>query len=97
MAEIATFTPPVAYDLPWVLPETRGVQYDLFKYYGPGPRGRSVIKISGVYTTVDNPTQDQIDAAGAEGVGHFLGGHVYTITAAVATALTAAGYGSYVS
>lgn len=92
-----TFIGPIAYTNPPVLPDTSGAQYRLFRYYGGQPVGRSVIKISGVYTTVDNPTQDQIDAAGAEGVGHFLGGHVYTISAAVAAALTTAGYGAYVS
>ena len=94
---MAIFIPPLAYTNPPVLPETTGVQYRLWRYYGGQPVGRSVIKIAGVYTTVDNPTQDQIDAAGAEGVGHFLGGHVYAVSAAVATALTAAGYGAFVS
>lgn len=32
-----------------------------------------------------------------EGVDYFLGGHVYTITSAQATALTAAGYGAYIT
>lgn len=32
-----------------------------------------------------------------EGVDYFLGGHVYLITQAQATALTAAGFGAYIS
>lgn len=32
-----------------------------------------------------------------EGVDYFLGGHTYTITSAQATALTAAGFGAYIS
>ena len=32
-----------------------------------------------------------------EGVTYFLGGHVYTITAAQVTALTASGYGAYIT
>lgn len=32
-----------------------------------------------------------------EGVTYFLGGHVYTITAAQVTALTASGYGAFIT
>ncbi len=32
-----------------------------------------------------------------EGIDYFLGGHTYTITSAQATALTAAGFGSYIT
>lgn len=53
-----------------------------------GPRGRSVIKLNGVYITLDGPTQAQQDAA----TEVYIGGHIYEISDAVATSLTAAGY-----
>ena len=39
----------------------------------------------------------QSDLVGDEGTDWFLGGHVYTITAGQATALTAAGFGAYIT
>ena len=87
------FQPPTVNDLPTILPETRGVQYRLWRYYGGNPRGRSVVRIGAVYTTVDTPTTTQLEAAGnREGIDFFLGGHVYTVSAAVAAALIADGY-----
>ena len=53
-----------------------------------GPRGRSVLKNNGVYTTLDGPTVDQVNSADIA----YLGGHIYEITDAEAAALTAAGY-----
>lgn len=55
--------------------------------------GRSVLRIAGVYQTIDTPTQDQIASA----TEYYAGGHVYEVTQTVADALTAAGYGSGVS
>lgn len=75
-------------DNPPVLPETRGIERRLFRHYGPWPRGRSVIKVAGVYRTVDNP--DQLTLASATEV--YLGGHEYVISDATADALQAAGY-----
>jgi hypothetical protein len=86
------FTPPLIADIPRILPDTRGPALLLMRHYRNLSRGRSVLKISGHYVTVDIPTTDQLVAAGAEGTGYFLGGHVYTVTDAVATALAADGY-----
>lgn len=52
------------------------------------PRGRSVLKNSGVYTIVDTPTSDQCDAADI----FYLGGHIYEVSEDEATALTTAGF-----
>lgn len=82
------FIPPVAYDNPPVLPETKGVERRLFRHYGPYRRGRSVLKLNGVYVTMDNPSQLDLKAA----TEVYLGGRVYEITAAKADELTAAGY-----
>lgn len=84
------FSPPLSYDMVSVLPETRGVQRQLFRYYAGNPRGLSVVKVAGHYTTVDTPYAATL--VGTEGVDWFLGGHVYTVTSAVATALNADGY-----
>lgn len=84
-----TFQPPVAYDVPRVLPDSKGPGYWLMRHYSPLPRGRTVLKAAdGTYTTVDNPTQLQVLAAAVA----YLGGHVYEVTTEEAAALTAAGY-----
>jgi len=86
---VPTFTPPVAYDIPPILPDTRGPALWLFRHYGGRPRGRSVLKqANGTWVTVDQPTQAQINAA----LVYYQGGRVYTITQAEAEALYAAGY-----
>lgn len=87
------FEPPVAYDVPRVLPDTRRVPFLLMRHYSELPRGRTVLKIGGTYETVDNPEQDLLDSA----TEVYLGGHVYIVTDAVADALTVAGYGSGLS
>lgn len=87
------FEPPIVYTNPGILPSSKGVQRALFKYYGPYPVGRSVLKISGVYVTIDCP--DQLTLATATEV--YLGGHLYPVTKATANALIAAGYGAGIS
>lgn len=82
------FQPPTVNDVPRVLPDTRGVPYLFARHCSNLPRGRSVIKIGGVYQTVDNPEQSTLDLA----TEVYLGGHIYTVTQTVADALTAAGY-----
>lgn len=62
-----------------------------------GPRYRlhesnSVVRISGVLTTVKSPTSEQLEAAGVEGEDYFIGGRVYEISGTTADELTAAGY-----
>lgn len=54
----------------------------------------SIVRINGVLTSVRSPGQDQLTAAGTEGVDFFMGGRIYVISAATATELTSAGFGS---
>ena len=60
----------------------------LLAHYKPRARGVSVLRIDGVYQSVQYPTQDQCDAASEV----YLGGHVYSVSEAVAAALEAAGF-----
>lgn len=60
----------------------------LFRHYGARARGRSVLKIGGVYTIIDTPTSTDIDSA----TEYYAGGHIYTVSQAVADALAAAGF-----
>jgi hypothetical protein len=85
---LPTFSPPTADTVPPFLPTTRGPARRLMRHYKARARGRSVLKTAGVYATVDTPSQTQIDAA----TEYYAGGHVYTVTQAVADALAAAGY-----
>lgn len=62
-------------------------------HYAPTPRGQWVLLEDGVYSTVDYPTTDRINAA----TEAYAGGHVYTVSSGVAAALTAAGYGENLS
>lgn len=50
----------------------------------------TVLKENGVWSSVQNPDANRL--AAAERV--FLGGHIYTVDAALAAELTAAGYGA---
>lgn len=84
---MATFIPPTADLVPPILPEPHPGNA-LFRHYKRRAQGQSVLKINGTYQTIVTPSQEQIDSA----TEVYLGGHVYEITAAVATALTAAGY-----
>ena len=88
-----TFQPPSAENHPPVLPkgsrDQHPIAYALRRHYHPLVTGRSVLKIDGTYQTMDYPTQDQIDSA----TEVYMGGHIYAVSDAIATALTAAGYG----
>lgn len=60
--------------------------------------------MAGTWTTVDNPTNDQvvnatriIDTNGESVPGAFIGGHIYPITATVEAELVAAGYGANIT
>jgi len=65
--------------------------YNLLRHYQSLPRGRNVFKLSdGTYTENDPSDWDSVAIA-------YYGGHSYDITADEASALTAAGYGSYIS
>lgn len=87
-----TFEPPIVYDVPRVLPETFGVPFRLMRHYSNLPRGQSVLLIGGHYVTRDNPTMDDLAAAGDEGIGFFMGGHIYVVSTAVGNQLIADGY-----
>ena len=100
-----TFTPPLRTD--WTFAEGSNLtpgDRRFWAHFGMQPRGRSVLKIAGVWTTVDYPTNDQINATttivnpqGETVPGAFLGGHVHPVTATIATELTNAGYGAYLT
>lgn len=93
---MATFTPPVVLANPPVAADSRGLAYRLGRYLGPQPVGRSVVYRAGHYVTVETPDQLEV-AALKDGVTYFAGGHTYTISSAVATALTADGYGGNIT
>lgn len=94
------FAPPVVYDNPTSYPRgteraqpqpvdaTTNRMFSHFNRTVGRARGRTVLKESGVYSTVDTPDSNRV--AAAEEV--YLGGHTYQITDAVGAALTAAGY-----
>lgn len=93
------FAPPVVYSVPTSLSDPRearrqGVNAStnrLFSHFSPRARGRTVIRVAGVYQTVDFPSQALLDTASEV----YLGGHVFEVTDTVAAALTAAGYTLY--
>lgn len=91
-----TFNPPTANDLPGITPETKGIQYRLFRYYGNNPRGKSVVMVAGHWTTMDYPSSEDF-VQGTDGINFFLGGHIYTITAGQAATLTADGFGAFIT
>lgn len=87
---MATFTPPTDNLLRWGDKTNRGMDR-LFSRLAAGPRGRNVFKLNdGTYT--ENQPGDMTTVA-----IEYLGGHVHTVSAAEATALTTAGYGSYLT
>lgn len=90
---MSSFEPPTVFDNPAVLWSTPGYKRALFKFYGPYERGRSVVRIGGVYQTLDYPDQDLLALASEV----YLGGHIYPLTDAQVTDLTAAGYGEFIS
>lgn len=52
----------------------------------------SVVRVNGTLVEVKNPTSEQLEEAGEEGVDWFLGGHVYGVLLPVSDELTAAGF-----
>jgi hypothetical protein len=89
----STFNPPVHYVGSRHNSRSRGPERWFFRRAAPLAVGRSVLKIDGVYQTIDTPTQAQIDSA----TEVYQGGHTYTVDSTTAAALTAAGYGSNLS
>lgn len=57
----------------------------------PLTRGVSLLRASGIYTQVEDPAAEAVEAAEAA----YLGGHVYEVTDEEAASLTAAGYGDW--
>ena len=87
----AFFQPPILLLNPPILPETRGIQYELWKFYGGQRVGVSVVLIDGHYVSISYPSQDLL--TGTEGIDYFLGGHEYIVSDPVADQLVEDGYG----
>lgn len=85
------FSPPIANDLPTVLPETTGLPRLLFRHFQGRARGRTVVKVGDAYVTYDTPYAELVEGL-TEGVDYFLGGHLYLVSEAVANDLIADGY-----
>jgi hypothetical protein len=87
-----TFTPPTQNVLRFVdFSRPERFENRLFRFFAPLPRGVNVYKLTdGTYTEAD-----QSDATAYTVLYH--GGHSHEVTAAEAAALTAAGYGAYLS
>lgn len=82
------FSPPVHYVGARLNSRSRGPERAFFRRAAPLAVGRSVLKIDGVYQTIDTPTQTQIDSA----TEYYAGGHEYVVSTTVGAALIAAGY-----
>ncbi len=80
--------PPVYLDWPDRYRPVPPLAQRLMRHFKSRARGRTVLKIDGVYKTYDMPTANQIAAASEV----YQGGHVYQVTQTVADALEAAGY-----
>jgi len=88
---MATFTPPTDNLVRWADPFDQSVEHRLFRFLSPGARGRNVYKLTDD-TFTENQPSDMSTVAKL-----YHGGHTHTVTAAEASALTAAGYGAYLS
>ena len=85
-----TFEPPTDLDVTFVEPFRGGPANALMRFVRPGERGRNVfVKTDGTITE-DEPSADEIQTV-------YWGGHLNIVTAEEAAALTAAGYGAYIS
>ena len=100
----STFTPPTAQRTPAVLPSTRGVQYLLYRHVRPLEQGLNLWKMpDGSYLLDQQPRHlsnpDPVNHADDANtpVLTYYGGHIYQVSDAEAAALTAAGYGAYLS
>jgi hypothetical protein len=68
-----------------------GLGYRLFRFFAPTARGRNVFLLTdGTFT--ENEPADFLTIATT-----YYGGHIHSITAAESAALTAAGYGAYIT
>lgn len=93
-----TFTPPLAENGSLgdgCLPGSRCER--LWKFYDAQPRGVNIMKYTdGTYETTDS-YPFVIDGVGKVVAIAYTGGHAYTVTTAEAAALTAAGYGAFLT
>lgn len=80
-----TFTPPTVDEAP----AGEGPLFYRYKL----TRGISVLKVGAAYREVRYPSQEEIEAADIT----YMGGHAHTVDATEAAALTAAGYGAYIT
>jgi hypothetical protein len=88
---MATFTPPTDNLVRWADPFDPSIEHRLFRFLSPGARGRNVFKL-----TDDTYTEDQPGDMSTVSVTYH-GGHSHTVSATEASALTAAGYGAYIT
>lgn len=72
--------------------------------FGTQPTGQTLIKESGVWSAVSYPLRSRLEAAdsirdanGQVVKGYFYGGAVHTISSAIATELTSAGFGGSIT
>ena len=85
---MATFIPPTDELVVWADPFKTSIEHRLFRYLHRGDRGRNVFKL-----TDNSYTESQPGDATTISITYH-GGHTHTVSAAEATLLTAAGYGS---
>ena len=78
--------------VPPTVDETPMGGHRLFERYKLA-RGIAVLRTNGVYSSYREPSQVQV----REAEEIYLGGHIYVIEQATATALQAAGYSAYVT
>lgn len=79
------FSPPTAPTVPMTVKPSHPAHH-LFKHYRPMNAGLNLFVVNGVVTTVE-PDYEFVKPDRV-----YLGGHLYTLTDAEATVLTAAGY-----
>jgi hypothetical protein len=93
-----TFTPPLADNGSLGDGAPPGSRSERFwSFYAAPPRGLNVMKYTdGTYETTDSYPY-VIDGVGKVVAIAYTGGHSYTVTVAEAAALTAAGYGAYLT
>ena len=88
-----TFQPPVVYDVPTTLPDSRGPGARARRFYGPNARGVNVYVYADGTVTTEQPIHTSAElASDVAPVTTYYGGHVYSVTAAQAAVLNAAGY-----
>lgn len=87
-----TFVPPTDNLVPTVdASRPYGLEYRLFRFYSPTARGRNVFLLTDGNFTENEPADFSTIAT------TYHGGHSHEISASEASALTAAGYGAYIS